>query len=178
MTSKETTLIAIKLIVLYVLITTIMDVPVIAVYVVEIIPRFVMETATKVESYWYVFWIIVVSTIVIWVLVYILSRLLKALLHVVLSKERDKVLIELTPIRFELTILSVLGLYFFVNGLSIVTYDIWYYQKESTSSFFCGVGLKNFMTIFSYMIEIVVGLILMLFPKKVALFLINIRRDY
>lgn len=178
MTSKETTLMALNLVVLYTLIGAVTYAPAMAIYVIELIPRFVMETATETESYWYVFWMIVVSSILIGVLVYILSWILKALIHIILSKETQNTLIEITPVRFELTILSVLGLYLFVNGVSVVTYDVWYFQEESKSSFFCGMGIKNFMTVLSYIIEIVVGLTLMLFPKKVALFLINIRRDY
>ena len=178
MTSKETTLMALNLIVLYLFIGAVTYAPAMAIYVIELIPRFVMETATETESYWYVFWMIVVSSILIGVLVYILSWILKALIHIILSKETQNTLIEITPVRFELTILSVLGLYLFVNGVSVVTYDVWYFQEESKSSFFCGMGIKNFMTVLSYIIEIVVGLTLMLFPKKVALFLINIRRDY
>jgi len=178
MTAKETTLMALNLIVLYIGIGTVTYAPAMAIYVIELIPRFTMGTATKIESYWYVFWMIVVSIILIVVLVYALAWVLRALLHIILSRDTEHRLIEITPVRYELTILSVLGLYFFVSGVSVITYDFWYFQEESKSSFFCGVGIKNFMTLFSYIIEMVVGLTLMLFPKKVALFLINLRRDY
>ena len=174
MTPKETTVVAIKILVIYMLVSIVIDAPSTAMYVVLLGFNVLVETSTQQEIYLLVFWMVVISIVLIWIITYILSWLLRT----ILSQDTKSILIKTTPMRFELVILNVLGLYFVIDGLSTAIYDIWYYQKESSSSFFCGLGVEGFMTIFSYTIEVVVGLILMLFPKKVALFLIDIRRDY
>ena len=178
MTTKETTVITLKLLLIYILIMIIIDAPTTAMYIVQIVFKLTIVTATKMESYWFAFWMIVVSTIVVWINIYILSWLLKELIYPIFSKDTQTPLVAIAPVKFELTILTILGLYFFVHGLSVIIPDIWYYKRESKSSFFYGMGIEGFMNILSYIIEIMVGLILMLFPKKVALFLINMRRDY
>jgi len=178
MTSRDTTIIAIKILLIWILIDMIIESPNIAMYTVELSSKFAIETLERAESHWYVFWMLVLSIPILSLLVYLLHKLLNSLIDGILRTDAEKILVRTKPFQFELTILSVLGLYFFVNGLSVVTFDIYWYQKNSDSTFLLELGMEGFMKVFSYVIEIVIGIVLMLFPKKASLFLLNIRRDY
>lgn len=177
MTSKETTVITLKLFILYIFFSLLTNAPTTATYIVQLISESIFETSTKVESYWLFMWMTLVSIVLVAIYSYILFLLLKSILSVVLAKDLEHQLVTTTSLKFELALISVIGLYYFVSGMSGVTYDIWFSLQEKPNSFFYGMGLKSFMLIISYGIDIFLGLFLMIYPKKVSKLLHTIRRD-